>query len=202
MEESVTFTERENSIREKWLFWSIQTPVFFYACFLALALYFSAISFDIASLITLVSGTLIGVGGMYLNYYCSYKKPGTILLLLTMIGIGLNLLTTLSNPEEVALISKSKGTALFVILCLVWEAYVFYYSYKLRKINKTIKDRKLTVWRSQLYTHAVSVFSTAKNIEELNEQFAKLKAANDFGKAVQVLAKAYDEQKKKLLLSI
>jgi len=140
--------------------------------------------------------SLVSAGGMYMNYYCAYKNPGTILLLLMMIGISLNLLTTFFKLENLALMKVSLVFLLFMLVVLILEISVFYYSYKLRKINKKIKERRLTA--SPVYINAISVFSTATNLEELNQQFSRLRTSDDSGSAVEVLAKAYDQQKKML----
>lgn len=58
--------------------------------------------------------------------------------------------------------------------------------------------QKRILLTSPVYAYAASVFSTTNNLEELNEQFTKLRIADDRGSTVQVLAIAYDAQKKML----
>jgi len=195
-ESSLKFTETENKIRKKWLFLSTILPAALLGCFIIISIFAAFTSSNFMAMLGILVLSLVSAGGMYMNYYCAYKNPGTILLLLMMIGISLNLLTTFFKLENLALMKVSLVFLLFMLVVLILEISVFYYSYKLRKINKKIKERRLTA--SPVYINAISVFSTATNLEELNQQFSRLRTSDDSGSAVEVLAKAYDQQKKML----
>jgi len=198
-ENSLRFTEAENKIRKKWLFWSIILPAAVFGCCIIVAM----IGVFIASSYILMTGillsSLIFAGGLYMTYYCAYKNPGTVLLLLGMIGIPLNLLITFLKPENLALMKASVFFLLCMLMMLFFALVVLYYSYKLRKINKKMQERKLIA--SPVYINALPVFLTATNLEELNEQFIKLRASDNSENTVQALAKAYNQQKKMLKLA-
>lgn len=160
----MNFTEAENKIRSKWLFWSIILPAVAFG-FIFIVCFFG--SSTVSELKAVISFSIFGAGVLYMKYHCAYKNPGTILL------------------------------SLMMIWCLFGCHFpALYYSYKLRKINKNMQKRILLT--SPVYAYAASVFSTTNNLEELNEQFTKLRIADDRGSTVQVLAIAYDAQKKML----
>jgi hypothetical protein len=194
-ENSLKFTEAENKIRKKWLFWSTMLPAVILGCFIIFAIFSFFISSNFMAMGGILVLSLLLTGGFYMNYYCAYKNPGTILLLLGMIGTSLNL-ATFFKPENLALMKASIIFLLFMLIMLFFELIVLYYSYKLRKINKKMQERKLIA--SPVYINALSVFSAAANLEELNEQFTKLRTSHDSGNAVEILAKAYNQQKKML----
>jgi len=198
-ENDLSFTEAENKIRKKWLFWSIKLPVSFLACVMVLVLFNAVISSDFQAVISILLFALLFLGGEYMNYYCAYKNPGTILLLLGMIGNSYNLIAPFFHIENLALMKESMVFSLFMLMMSFFSLIVFYYSYKLRKINQNMQKKILRA--SPVYINAVSVFSTATSLEELNEQFTKLRASDDSGNAVKILAKAYDKQKKMLKLA-
>lgn len=193
-ESRLKFTETENKIRKTWLFLSTILPATVLVFFIIVSIFVAFTSSNFMEILMILLFSLVLAGGFYMNYYCAYKNPGTILLLLMMIGISLNLLTTFFKPENLALMSLSLVFLLFMLVILVFKITVFYYSYKLRKINKKMKERKLTA--TPMYINALSVFSTATTLEELNVQFSKLRTSDNSGSAVQALALAYEQQKK------
>lgn len=197
---SVEFTEPENKIRKKWLFWSTLLPAFLIAGIAIFAITRLFINADFTPIMEILLFLLLSTSALYMNYYCAYKNPGTILLLLILIGNSLNLIVTFFNLQNLVSMKASLVFLLFMLAILAFEIAVSYYSYKLLIINKKMKERKLTA--SPLYINALSVFSTATNLEELNEQFSRLKTSNDSGSAVEILAKAYGQQKKMLTLAI
>lgn len=197
MESGLQFTESENRIRKKWLFWTVLLPAFVSGCIITTFLLFGFFAVpNYMMLIPIGIFFLITAGSLYLNYHCAYKKPGTILLLLVMIGIPINLVLNFLKPETLALMKVSVFFSLFTLAMLFFEFIVFYYSYQLRKINMNMQERQLLA--SPAYINAVSVFSTAADLEKLDEQFTKLRASLDEGSAVQACAKAYDQKKKML----
>ena len=193
-ENNLKFTEIENKIRKKWLFLSVMVPAGVCGCAIIFAICTLFIFSSFMAIIGIFLLSLLPAGIFYMYYRCAYKNPGTILLQLMMIGISLNLLTAFFNPEYLALKKTSVVFSWFILIVLFWDIIIFYYSYKLRKINKKMQERKLIA--SPVYVNALSVFSTATNLEELNEQFTKLRNSDNSGNSVQALAIAYDRQKK------
>jgi len=183
MENSLEFTEAENKIRKKWLFWSIKLPAFILGCFFTIGVLSAIITTNLMAIMGLLLASFLSVCGLYMNYYCAYKNAGTILLLFEMIWSSFSL---------VVILFESEMSAIF----LLYQLIVFYYSYKLRKINKKFQERNLIA--SPAYINALSVFSTATNLKELNEQFSKLR---DLESSVKALTKAYKQQKKRLKLA-
>lgn len=198
-ENGLKFTETENKIRKKWLFWSTILPAVVLGCFIIVSIFDVFISSDFTVIVVITLLSLFPAGELYMNYYCAYKNPGTILLLLGMIGISLNLLATFFKLENLGLMKTSVVFSLLMLMILFFQLIVFYYSYKLRKINKKMQERKLMA--SPIYANAISVFSAATNLEELDEQFTKLRISDDSGSTVHVLVKAHDKQKKMLKLA-
>ena len=196
---SLEFTGPENKIRKKWLFWSTLLPVFVLGGLKIIVMFRLFMAADFMTMMGILLLFLFSAGGWYINYHCAYKNPGTMLLLLGIIGISLNLLTTFLKPENLALMKVSVGASLFMLMTVFFQITVLYYSYKLRKINKKMQERRLIA--SPVYINALSVLSTAINLEELNEQFTRLRTAHDSGSGVEALAKAYDQQKKILRLA-
>jgi len=142
-ESSLKFTETENKIRKKWLFLSTILPAAVLGCFIIISIFAAFTSSNFMAMLGILLLSLVLAGGMYMNYYCAYKNPGTILLLLMMIGIPLYLLTTFFKPENLALMKVSIVFLLFMLIVLIIEIAVFYYSYKLRKINKKICEKSI-----------------------------------------------------------
>lgn len=196
---NVEFTELENKIRKRWLFWSLLLPAFMLgSVIIGIIIYSFAVKRFEAMAAVLVL-LLLSVGGFYLKYHCAYKNPGTILLLLEMIGIPINLLPIFFKPHNLALMRASLVFSLFMLAVLFEAVIVFYYSYQLRKINKDVKERKLIA--TPTYINVVSVFSTATTLEELNDQFSKLSPSHDGGIMRQILSKAYNQHKKNLMIA-
>lgn len=200
-ESSLKFTEAENKIRKRWLFLTTLLPATILALIIIASIVSVFYSLEMLALLGIVLVVaLIFSGSLYLNYYCAYKNPGTILLLLMTIGSSLNVLVTLFNPDNHIQMKESFFFSFLILLTLIFDASVIYYSYRLRQINKKMKERRLT--SSPVFVNALSVFSTASNIDELNELFAKLRNSQKTeGKGVEALAKAYDQQKKILSLA-
>lgn len=197
MESSVKFTETENKIRKKWLFWSTVLPAIVLGCIIIVAMFSVVISSDFTAMMQIILLFLFSAGGFYMSYYRAYKNPGTNLLLSIMIVGSLNIPLTLLKPENLSLMKTSISFSLLMLMMLFFNVIVLYYSYKLRKINKNMQERRLRAF----YTNATSVFSTATNLEELNEQFTKLRNSDDSRSTVYILSKAYDQQKKMLELA-
>lgn len=162
MENSLNFTETDNKIRKKWLFWVVKLPVFVVVSFIIVGILDVLIAPDFTKIKAIVLISLFAAGGSYLNYYCAYKNPGTILLLLMMIGIPINILTIFLDPSDLALMKVSTIFLLVVLMRCIYEFTMFYYSYKLREINKKMQKRRLT--SSPVYINAFSVFSTATHL--------------------------------------
>lgn len=200
-ESSLNFTEAENKIRKRWLFLTTIFPAIILALIIVATLVGVFYSLDFLVLVwSAFVFSLIFSPALYLNYYCAYKHPGTILLLLMMIGNSLNILGTLFNPENINLMKKYLFFAFLFPMVLIFDASVLYYSYRLRTINKKMKERRLTA--TPAYANAISVFATAINIDELNDQFTKLRDSHNSEKsAIKALSKAYDQQKKRLTLA-
>lgn len=200
-EDSSEFTRAENKIRKRWLFLTTIFPAIILALIIVATLV--GVFYSLDFLVLLWSAflfSLIFSPALYLNYYCAYKNPGTILLLLMMIGSFLNLLEPLFNSENITLMKEYPVLVFIMPVIFIFQACVLYYSYKLRKINKKMKERRLT--SSPAFVNALSVFSTAINIDELNDQFARLRDShNSEGGAMKALSKAYDQQKKRLTLA-
>ena len=199
MENSLKFTEAENKIRKKWLFWSTQLPCFVIGLFMIIHIYDIFITENFTKLTGFILSSICFSGVFYVNYHCAYKNPGTALLLSEIILISLNLLVIFLRLKILVLLKISVVFSLFMLTVLIFEFIVFYYSYKLRKINKKMQERKLIV--SPVYIDALPVFSTATSLEELDEQFTKLRDSHDLRSAIRALAKAYDQQKKMLKLA-
>lgn len=140
----------------------------------------------------------LSAGGLYINYYCSYKKPGTKLLLLNMIMIPLNLIATFFKAEHVAFMQTSIFFSLFMLTFLIYDLSVFYYSYQLRRINKRRQGVLFTT--SSVYLDALSVFATAANLDELDEQFRKLQNTHP-AESMLFLDKAHETAKGHLKLA-
>src|SRR5438874_2460757 len=100
MENSLKFTETENKIRKKWLFLSTILPAAVLGCFIIVSIFGAFISSNFMTIVGVLLFSLFLASGMYMNSYCAYKNPGTILLLLMMIGILLNLITLFFKPEN------------------------------------------------------------------------------------------------------
>lgn len=195
---SLEFTKAENRIRKRWLFFSISLPV----CFLIFAIIVSicALFKDLSFVISLPLLIFCLFGFFYIEYYCAYKNPGTIFLLWQIILISLNLLISGLKGIVImtALCSVSLLTALIVLLAALTISFPvaasLYYAIKLRRINKSMQERRLLT--SPVYVEALSVFSMATNLEELNNLFTKLKSSRDWGSEINIVAKAYSKQKK------
>jgi hypothetical protein len=189
----VEFTEVENKIRKRWLFLSsIPSVVGGILCIFSIL--FSSDFMDPLAFLGLVPILLIG---FYINYYCAYKNPGTILLLLIMIGLTLTLFKeflSFFDPQNIAFIKIPLGYSLITLAFSSYPIALFYYSYKLRKINKKMKEKRLMVY-------ALSDFSAATSLEELNEQFARRKISYDSKIQIKVLTEAYDQHKSRLTLA-
>jgi hypothetical protein len=196
-ENSLEFNEAENKVRKRWLFWSIKLPAFLLGCFIIFIGRFTLLLFfDLKIAITVFLFFLLLPLSLYMNYYCSYENPGTNLLLLSMIGITLNLIANFFKAENLALIKAPTRFSFFMLMMLFLQLIVLYYSYKMRKINKKMQEKRLRA--SPIYINALSFFSTATNLEELNKHFSRLKNSDDSGTTVQILLKAYDQEKERL----
>jgi hypothetical protein len=195
---SFKLTKTENKARTKWLFLSTILPaVFLVFCMIFVTgSGFTSLNFMIIRK-TLPSFIVIA-GGLYLNYYCAYKNPGTILLLLMIIGISLNIIVNLPIAANLALTKSSPLSLSFILSKFMFEIALLYYSYKLRNINKNIKNT--IIKSSPIYINAMSTLSTSNNLGELNEKFIKLKNSNSSEATAVILARAYKEQKKRLSL--
>jgi hypothetical protein len=192
MENSSEFTLSENKIRKVWLILCILIPAFMLAVSFIYGISELFVEFDSTVLLVVVFGVPLFTGVLYMFYHCAYKNPGTVFLLLNMIGISFKLLQSFGQAHL-------EAGPLGMLISLCWGGAGFYYSYKLRKINKKIQERRLMA--SSAYINALGVFSTATNLEELNAQFSRLRVADDSGSTVKALAKAYEQQKKMLTLA-
>lgn len=139
----VAFTAVENKIRKRWLAWSILLPGFVSVSILIILLIkiVASGSFFSKDMGAALLWVLFSGGGLYISYHCAYKKPGTVLLLLGMIGISLNLVLDLF--KVISLLVIKAPVVLFVpLLAMVsFDIVIFYYSFKLRKANKSYKKR-------------------------------------------------------------
>jgi hypothetical protein len=203
MEGHLEFTQAENDIRKKWLFWTIQLPGFVTACSLSIfiiAIFIMQSSSNIETF-SLKNFIFLGVflfmviffgGGYYLNYHCCYKKPGTILLAIQMIGYLFSLLIIVADVIDKLI--ENPTILVPGALFFAYEVTILYYSYKLRKINKGMQERRIV--NSPVYLNAVSVFSTANSLEQLDALFAQLRIAHVSENSLMALGRAYDLQKK------
>jgi hypothetical protein len=146
MENGLEFTEAENKIRRRWLFWSTKLPAFGLGCLIAIVGVFVILA-GVHAIMGLILISLLSALGFYMNYYCSYKNPGTILLLLEMIGLSLGLLPTLF--KMFVFINVSIVPSLVFSPFFFFDAIVFYYSYKLRKINQNMQKRRKAMISSE-----------------------------------------------------
>ena len=143
------YTEEEKKIRKRWLIFSIGIPAFFVACFLMMGLFMLVKGGKEGLGAALLIGGVVAaaVGMIYLNYHCSYKKPGTVLLLLHMIlvvltslGACMNIGVILANPQaraQTLFLAISMG---YFLLVLAFNTAVFFYSSRLRDINRKRKE--------------------------------------------------------------
>lgn len=195
-EKSLDFTETEKKIRKKWLFWVVKLPIFVIVLFVILFTFLSILKANFLAITITALFSLIFFGAVYLNYYCAYKNPGTILLLIEIIALPLNIFATLSDEKYLSFMKASLSFSLIVLIMIFYQLLVLYYSYQLRKVNKNIHERKLI--HSPVYMKALSLFSKATHLDELDAQFIQLRNAPESEGAVELLVKAYGQQKKVL----
>lgn len=128
---SPAFTKAENKIRKTWLFLTILLPAF-----VLVGVFILVAITDVTVIIPGILILLVLAGISYVNYYCAYKNPGTILLLLTIIGCSLDLFKALFSVKNLIFIKTPLSNLLLELGILAYVIPILYYSYKLRQINK------------------------------------------------------------------
>jgi len=137
----------EQKLRRRWLFWSVKMP----AVVAGLIILFSIIplysQYNLWALLIIFVMTALMGGLTYAPYYCAYKKPGTILLTVTLISIPL--LIIMDAIRTAYSFMPANGIELFLLLMgktLTTSCYVliFFLSLKLRTINKKVRAMLLT----------------------------------------------------------
>lgn len=197
MEHHALFNEAEQKIRKNWLFF-LKIPAFFLVLLLFTAFVAAFINFVYA--LIFVGVAALGAGLLYIPYHCAYKKPGTIYLLLLLIALPIEFVLDLfKHFKEIPAESDYKLMVLKIVLFSLGTAYslaIFYYSFKLRRINKNMQNKILV--SSEEYSQASASFLSATNLQELDEKFRSLVHATDSSKARNYIAKAYKARKKTL----
>jgi len=145
-ESSLAFTEDENKIRKRWLFFSIGLPNLILVCSMFFNLIFAMLSSDYMKLFWTFLVFLALMVSVYINYYCAYKNPGTKLLFLMIVGSSLSLLILPINLFDKEILDSMESSLIFSLLMFgmaFFNVALLYYSYKLRQINKKMKARKM-----------------------------------------------------------
>ena len=153
--ENLKFTEKENKIRTSWLTTLLIVPLLDWESI-------STLEFQMMIFVFLICFL-----SFCLNYYCAYKKPGTALLLFAMIGSFLDLGFFFYNVNLPTMLASSTALALALKQPFI-SCVIFWTSYRLRKVNANMQERILKA--SPEYLNARAVFSTANNLEELNQK--------------------------------
>lgn len=135
------FTVAENRIRKRWLLLSTLLPAIVLGIVTIMGLLKVIFEPDLSTIFAFVLLVFFSSIGFYLNYHCAYKKQGTILLLLTMIGLSCNIIFTFFDPKKIVLLKMSIPTASLVIAALIYQITLLYYTYQLRQINKKMRVR-------------------------------------------------------------
>jgi|JI9StandDraft_1071089.scaffolds.fasta_scaffold01748_9 hypothetical protein len=145
-ESSLAFTEDENKIRKRWLFFSIGLPNLILVCSMFFNLIFAMLSSDYMKLFWTFLVFLALMVSVYINYYCAYKNPGTKLLFLMIVGSSLSLLILPINLFDKEILDSMESSLIFSLMMFgmaFFNVALLYYSYKLRQINKKMKARKM-----------------------------------------------------------
>ena len=147
MEKGLEFTQEEQKIRNRWLLWQIKIPALFSAmCFLCVLVAFffetenfiSTLENNPEQFISFFITPLVSLLFFYFYYHCAYKKAGTIWLLISLILLSISFaFYFLAFLYALAVVSPDRFFIAFtMILTLAYQATLFYYSLKLRRINK------------------------------------------------------------------
>lgn len=147
MKRELEFTQEEQKIRNRWLLWQIKIPVFFsvIGCLILPFVFFlereSLVSMweeNPAQFISFIT-PLISLIFLYLYYHCAYKKAGVIWLLTSLVLLSISFaLYLFAFLFALAAVSPDRFfIAVIMILILAYQATLFYYSLKLRRINRS-----------------------------------------------------------------
>lgn len=217
MENNVSFTAEENAIRKKWLFWGVKTRAYWDVFFiLAYPFYYLIAGAPIQESVNLPSSleifklpfsitifilmATVAALSLYIPYYCAYKKYGTIFLFLYLIISPIIVLAeTYKFLFFLVLCFKTPNgyfifDSIFNFLFLIIELRSVYLSYKLRKINKNMRQKILE--SSKEYVYAASIFSLAQNMEELEKNYTDLFLQDESSLGRHRISHAYEARKK------
>lgn len=186
----IEFTEAENKIRKTWLWLHVIIPVVsLVIILLPITVFLSLMGNNLGALAISVEG-ILSAGAVCLGYYCAYKKPGTVLLIVDMSCRAFCMIVFMS-------ISIVKGSVIFLLFSLLFvtfQLFCLYYSNELHKMNA--KMQKIYLKSSPIYQKSLEVFSAATNMDELNDLYSQLKPhSKSWG-----LSEAYRQHKRKLSL--
>ncbi|MBS0585671.1 MAG: hypothetical protein JSR76_05155 [Verrucomicrobia bacterium] len=142
----LVFTEAENKIRKRWLFFSTILPNVVFGCCIIMGIIYALHASDFMALLWILLTALVLAGSIGINYHCAYKNPGTKLLFLMIVGSAISLLNLprdLMRKENLDYLQTSMTYSLVIFGTAFFNVALLYYSYKLRQINKKMKARKV-----------------------------------------------------------
>jgi len=141
-ESNIQFDELQQKVRSRWLFWVIKFTwvlTVISSLILAAAAFLAEeeISYELVALSVL--GLILVSGYLYGLYRCAYVKPGIKLLLFILIAGGISIAMNFINLFAVPI-----GGAVDAVLRgldFVYEGWIFYLNYLLRKVNKSVQNQ-------------------------------------------------------------
>ena len=216
MDNTLRFSQEEEKIRKQWLFWNIKLPVSIIAilfaiistflfCLFMMNLDISMMNLDL-SMMNLNYNVIFSLIGMvavlgvsyYIPYFCAYKNPGTGFLLFILVflvfSLSFDILKLIREYKEFFPVNVLKVFLDFAFV--IFQVFLFTTSYKLREVNKNIQKRMSR--SSKEYADALSTFSSATTIEELNRMFYS-SFVNETQKTKMAINAAYELSKENLM---
>ncbi|NGX48297.1 MAG: hypothetical protein K1000chlam3_01688 [Chlamydiae bacterium] len=131
-----------------------------------------------------IFGTLIGIICSIIIFYCAYKKPGTVLLTITLISAIWYIpyeFYSLGTLQTSKLLLKNMNMFQFAPLLSIIQAYSFvtilidlfwyYLCFNLRKINKNIQINQIL--GTPIYQTALQGMQAAINSQELETKYSE-----------------------------
>lgn len=137
---------------------------------------------------------MIGLS-FYISYHCAYKNPGTLFLLLTLIGISFQITKDVYQAAS-EIVTHASNPSLVFIIFIAYRAWGFYLSFRLRKINKKAQCKLME--STEEYLQAASAFTLAATLEDLDVKYRDLMGSTENGKYRERIALAYKLAKEKL----
>ncbi len=116
-----------------------------------------------------VSAVINTVSSIAIFYYCAYKKPGTLLLTLTLIFSPLELLRLFVLYRTMAKVTQGWILGIFLVTYTILTVWWYLLTFQLRRQNQQIQLE--AVLASSEYLTALSHLQTTTNLEELDSQF-------------------------------